>query len=83
MNAAVREFLKNESLEEFLAAMRDFDQAFVDALASGVDFTIKLEVRGNLGEMLHAKIDADRWRRPKGVEKRVEKRRRRNLSGDF
>lgn len=66
--------LPDESLEQFLAAMRDFNQAFVDALVSGVDFTIKLEVRGNCGELLHAKIDDQSWRRPRGVEKRVEQR---------
>lgn len=76
MTEGVARLLPDDSLEEFLAAMRDFNQAFVDALVSGVDFTIKLEVRGNCGELLHAKIDDQSWRRPKGVEKRVEKKRR-------
>jgi len=82
--AAVARYLPDESLQEFLAAMRDFDNAFVNALASGVDFTIKLEVRGNCGELLHAKIDDGRWRRPKGVERRVEERRKREkISGNL
>ena len=76
MTEGVAKLLPDESLEQFLAAMREFNQAFVDALATGVDFTIKLEVRGNCGEMLHAKTDGQSWRRPKGVEKRVEQRQR-------
>jgi len=75
--SGIARLLRDESLEQFLAAMRDFNQAFVDALASGVDFTIKLEVRGNCGELLHAKIDDQSWRRPRGVEKRVEDRQKR------
>lgn len=66
----------DESLKQFVAAMHDFNQMFCDAIADKVDFTIKLEVRGNLGELLHAKVDAGRWRRPKGVEKRIDQRQR-------
>ena len=76
MTESVAGVLPEESLKEFLAAMREFNQAFVDALISGVDFTIKLEVRGNCGELLHAKKDDQSWRRPKGVEGRVEKKQR-------
>lgn len=76
MTEGVAKVLRNESLDEFLAAMREFNQAFVDALVSKVDFTIKLEVRGNCGEMIHAKIDDQSWRRPKGVEKRIDRRRK-------
>jgi len=77
MPEAIAQILNNDkSLKEFVAAMHDFNQAFCDAIADGVDFTIKLEVRGNLGQMLHARVLGDRWRRPAGVEKRVEKRQR-------
>jgi hypothetical protein len=59
------EILKDEkSLEEFIEAMKDFNQAFCDAMAGGVDFTIKLEVHGDQGIMLHARVLGDRWRRP-------------------
>ena len=60
--------LTEESLKEFMSAMYDFNQAFCDAIASEVDFTIKVEVRGNKGEMYHAKVDNSRWRRPKGTK---------------
>jgi len=68
-----------ESLKEFIAAMKDFNQAFCDAMADGVDFSIKLEAHGNCGELIHAKVDANRWRRPKGVEKRIEMRKRKTV----
>ena len=69
------EVLKDdESLKLFLAAMSDFDRAFCDAMAAGVDFTLKLEIHGNRGEMIHARVQGDSFRRPRGVEKRVERR---------
>lgn len=72
-----REALKDdESLAQFLSALRDFDRAFCDAMMAGVDFTLKLEVHGNLGEMIHARVQDDRFRRPSGVERRVEKKSR-------
>ena len=71
MTENVARVLPEESLKEFLAAMRDFDQSFVDALVSGVDFTIKLEVRGDCGKLLHAKIDEGRYRRPSGIQQEV------------
>ena len=77
MTNTVEKVLPNESLEEFLATMRDFDRAFVDALASGVDFSIKMEVRGDCGEMLHAAVLGHSFRRPKGASKRIEQRKER------
>ncbi len=57
MTEGIAEVLPEESLNEFLATMRDFDQRFVNALVSGVDFTIKLEVRGNdTGNFLYTQV---------------------------
>ena len=53
-----------ESLSHFLSAMRDFDKGFCDAMASGADFTLKLEIHGNSGKMLHARVTSDVFRRP-------------------
>lgn len=60
-----RSFLGNgESLSHFLAAMRDFDKSFCDSMASGADFTLKLEIHGDSGKMLHARVSSDVFRRP-------------------
>lgn len=61
----------DESLAGFLAAMADFDRAFCDAMSSGADFTIKLEVHGNAGQMIHARASSDSFRRPSGQEKKA------------
>jgi hypothetical protein len=53
-----------ESLAHFLSAMKDFDSAFCDAMAGGSDFTLKLEIHGNAGKMLHARVQSDVFRRP-------------------
>lgn len=61
-----------ESLAIFLKAMRKFDKFFCDLLANDSDFTLKLEIRGNQGELLHARVYTDEQERPDGVEKRIE-----------
>ena len=66
----------NESLVEFEEALKDFHDTFIQAMVKGVDFTLRLEVRGILHEMMHARVYADRWRRPKGVEARIEERKK-------
>ena len=77
MSPDISDILKDDaSLEEFTKAVEDFNRAFCDAMIDGVDFTIKLEVRGNLHELIHARITADRWRRPKGVDARLEERKK-------
>ena len=68
-----REILPDDaSLADFLSAMKDFDRAFCDSVASGADFTLKLEIHGNRGELIHARVSSDQFRRPAGVEKRIE-----------
>jgi hypothetical protein len=59
----------DESLAGFLAAMADFDRAFCDSMQSGADFTIKLEVHGCGGVLIHARASSDSFRRPSGEKK--------------
>lgn len=68
-----REILPDDaSLAAFLSAMKDFDKSFCDCVASGADFTLKLEIHGNAGELIHARVSSDQFRRPPGVERRIE-----------
>lgn len=74
-----RSVLKDDaSLADFLSAMKDFDRAFCDSMASGADFTIKLEVHGCAGTLLHARMSSDSFRRPSGGEKKSEPKNPRN-----
>jgi len=52
--------------------MSKFDRHFCDLMAAGVDFTLRLEIHGNCGAMLHCRVYNDGFERPKGVERRVE-----------
>ena len=54
----------NESLAHFLNTMGDFDREFCDSMASGADFTLKLEIHGNSGKLIHARVTSDKFRRP-------------------
>jgi hypothetical protein len=62
----------------FLSALRDFDTAFCNAMVSGTDFTLKLEIHGNDHCLLHARINTDTFRRPAGADKKAEAKNSRN-----
>ncbi len=62
----------NESLKLFTDSLGEFNQSFCDRMAAGDDFTIKLEVRGCKGELLHSKAENLGIKRPHGVEKIIE-----------
>jgi hypothetical protein len=67
-----RKTLKDdESLAIFLRGMAKFDHYFCDAMAQGEDFTIRLEVTGNKGNLLHCRASADGFERPPGVEREI------------
>ena len=66
--------LPNESLALFERKMAKFMQLFCDSIASGNDFTLRLEVRGNKKELIHARVYTDDIERVAGVEKRIEAR---------
>jgi hypothetical protein len=53
-----------DSLSRFLRKMSQFDKAFCDAMASGEDFTLKLEVHGCNGKLIHARVVTDGFDRP-------------------
>ncbi len=57
-----------ESLGQFLRSFEDFNRQFCDLMTSGVDFTLKIEVRGDKGELLHCRVDSNQFRRPEGVD---------------
>lgn len=70
-----RDVLKDdESLAVFLRNMAEFDEAFCRKMAGGRDFTLKLEVRGNLGELIHCRVCEDHFDRPPEANKRVNRR---------
>lgn len=71
-----QELLDDPSLKVFLRKMKEFDTAFCDLMAGGDDYTLRLEVRGNKGVLLHAKVQNERIDRPDGVEKLIEQRKR-------
>lgn len=83
-----RDVIRDDNdLALFLRNMRKFDQRFVEAMTSKVDFTMRFEVHGNQGELLHCRVSDDGFDRPKGVEKRIDARmkmmpNRNRLGGD-
>ncbi len=49
-------FKEDVSLGIFLRKMQKFDQEFCSVMAAGDDFTLNLEVRGNKGRLIHARV---------------------------
>ncbi len=69
----------DESLATFLKAMRNFDKQFCEMMTDGTDFTLRIEVHGCKGELLHVRVNSDGFERPRSKEVkelRVEKRKR-------
>ena len=58
------DLLNESSIELYLAALQEFDTSFCDAMVAGYDFTIRLEVRGDDGKVLHIRNHNDGFRRP-------------------
>jgi len=54
----------NPCLNTFIRSLARFDKLFCDCVAEGVDFTLKLEVRGDKGRLIHCRVYADRFERP-------------------
>ena len=62
-----RQVLKDDQdLAIFLRAMAKFDKAFTAAMVAGVDFTLRLEIHGNAGSLVHARVYDDEFERPGG-----------------
>ena len=62
MSTNYREVLKDdESLANFLRNMKEFDEQFCDAMASGRDFTLRFEVRGEGGKLGHCRVMTDKF----------------------
>jgi hypothetical protein len=65
-NSSYREALKDdESLATFLKQMQAFDRAFCDHMAAGTDFTLRLEVHGCKGDLIHVRVHSDGFERPR------------------
>ena len=67
-----------EDLDKFLKTLGKFNQRFSEHMFDRVDFTLKLEVHGAAGRLLHCRVSSDHFDRPSGVKRpagRVNERR--------
>ena len=58
----------NESLTIFIRQMKKFDAYFCELMAGGLDFTLKMEIHGNKGKMIHCRVQNDGFERPKNSD---------------
>jgi hypothetical protein len=69
-----REIINDDkSLALFLRCMQKFDKHFCNAMASGEDYTLRLELRGDGGRLLHCRVLTDGFERPKGAKRPAER----------
>lgn len=61
----------DESLATFMRAMKDFDAAFSKAMCDGADYTLKLEIHGSSGKLIHCRVMLDNFNRPRGLLTKV------------
>jgi len=63
---AIPESLSNDedSLAVYLYNMHKFDERFCEFMTDGSDFTLRLEVRGNKGDLIHCRVYNDAFQQP-------------------
>ena len=59
LESSIRAIQDDSELEVYQRNLREFDRMFCDAMASGRDFTIRLEVHGNCGSVHHCRAYRD------------------------
>ena len=57
----------DESLAIFLRNMAKFDRHFCELMVTGADFTIRLEVHGCDGKLIHCRVNSDGFDRPRNL----------------
>ena len=66
---------RDEDLALFLKKMKEFDTAFCTEMIKRSDFTLRLEVHGNVGSILHVRVYQDSIDRPPGAQRRIDGKR--------
>lgn len=62
-----------ESLAKFLTTLSQFDRMFCDLMVGGGEYTLRLEVHGAKGELIHCRVLSDDFQRPRGGNGRAKK----------
>lgn len=59
------------ALATFLRSLRSFEDQLRGMLAAKADFTLRFEVRGNQGRVIHCRVNSDGFERP--IDQKAEK----------
>jgi len=60
----IQDVLEENQLVIFLRNLKDFEQTFIDMVVSEKDFTLRLEVRGDKGKLVHCRVSKDSFDKP-------------------
>ena len=71
----------DESLMLVMESIQEFNDYFCKFMVNRADFTLRLEVHGNVGEILHCRAYIDVRKQPKVSQKRIDKKSNRNKFG--
>jgi len=59
-----KEVLKDDKdLARFLRSMQKFDRLFCDLMSDGGEYTLRFEVKGSKGKLLHCRVGTDEFDR--------------------
>lgn len=61
----------NEALRIFEEGVAEFVSQFCRNMVSGRDFTLKVEIHGDAGKLIHFRSFDDKFARPSGKQKKV------------
>ena len=79
MKNGYRDIIKDDKdLALFLGQLSKFDKRFCEHMMDGVDYTLKIEVHGAAGKLVHCRVMSDHFARPPGAK--LERGRKKNFS---
>lgn len=74
---------EQEHLKIFLRNMSKFDRQFCEAMGTGADFTLRLEVHGVGGQLVYCRVHHDGFDRPSDTPRTSRGGRNRKAIGDI
>jgi len=63
----------DESLVTFLRNLKEFDDLFVNLMTMQREYSLKFEVHGNKGRMIHCKVSYTACDRPDSTQRAIQK----------
>ena len=70
--SSFQEAASPSDLQLVMGKLAEFEREFCRLMYGGVDYTLRLEVRGNAGKVIHTRVSTDNFEHPQEQKKPSE-----------